>query len=135
MNACQLLGSFPLIQDDESLTVASPGTLDALTFSIAANAATWESDLEDLGIVRLSALPATFGLHSMWVQDYALTGRRSAGVAIVRVNCLGLAADEDKRKVTLSLTASRVSVGSTDRQPTAVEGGSSINELYWDDEE
>lgn len=131
-NAAEIHGAFPIILDGDELSESAPGQLDSYTFSVAALAEEWETQLEEIEIVRRSVLPDNFGFHSMWVSDWRVTSR-TAGVATIAINCLGLASASDKRKVVVTATATRVSVGTTERPPDSGDGSVNLNTLTWDD--
>ena len=103
-------GTLPLFLEGPELADTPPGTLDTYNFDVLVESADWRASLAMAEIIKGSQLPASFGFHSMWTQDYKL---KEIGplVATVSVAAIGLLQSTEKRKTTIAAATNRISIG------------------------
>lgn len=132
------LGELPLILDDLAEVEGAKGQLDSAKFTVRASKTNWRTELAEIGIVRAQELPASYGYHTMWVNDLT-PGERSDLTIQIGVSCLGLHLPDDKMLITMGGTERRISTGPQEEKPGALrdaEGEYILQDLggwFWTD--
>lgn len=100
-------GTLPLITSGPTPSRGARGTLDALTVEILTSRLNWERDADLLGYQYEQPVP---GYHAMWVQTLDHEPETDT-TATVRVQCIGLLSNGEKRQRRMSVAGRQVAIG------------------------
>ncbi len=107
-------GTLPLLLSKPPPSRGPRGVLDAATVDLIAETAAWEAGAEFLGYAYDKKIIPAAGWFSMWVQSIEPEEENDL-VTRVRVSCIGLSQDDEKRKRSLSAAGQQIAVGPFER--------------------